>query len=235
MLSVNNISVSYGNVPVLSDVSLQVRKGEIHALIGSNGAGKTTTLSAISGLLNLNSGSIEFNGTRIDGLPPHRIVELGISMVPEGRGVFPGMSLLENLELGSYAAKPRKSRKESLEKVFGLFPALMERKNQLAGTLSGGEQQMLAIGRGLMSMPQLLMLDEPSLGLAPLVVKDMYKAIENINEEGISILLVEQSVTLALKYANRASVLENGKVVIQESASKLIDHPHLKKAYLGAL
>jgi len=215
MLSVHEIDVSYGDIQILYNVSFKVEERKIVALLGSNGAGKTTTIKTISGILRPLSGRIEFNGALIDRTPPFKIVEIGIIQVPEGRKIFPFMTTLENLELGSYTSIPKKQRPQTLEFVFNLFPILKERKLQIAGTLSGGEQQMLAIGRGLMSLPKLLMLDEPSLGLAPLIVKHIFDTIKKINDTGTTILLVEQNVKAALQLSDKAYILENGRIILE--------------------
>ncbi|HID18866.1 TPA: ABC transporter ATP-binding protein, partial [Candidatus Bathyarchaeota archaeon] len=212
MLTVEKINVFYGNVQALWDVSLKVEKGEVVALIGSNGAGKTTTLKTVSGLLRPRSGSISFLGEKVDNFDPRHIVELGLVQVPEGRHLFPYMTVLENLKMGAYPSYARKRRNETLEWVFTLFPILKERKGQLAGTLSGGEQQMLAIARGLMARPKLLMLDEPSLGLAPVYTLKIFDLIRKINQEGVTILLVEQNVRQALEISDRGYVLETGRI-----------------------
>jgi branched-chain amino acid transport system ATP-binding protein len=231
LLRVDGIEVAYGQVPAVRGASLEVRPGEIVALIGSNGAGKTTTLRAISGLLPIGRGRIDFEGNRLDGLPPSKVVGRGIAHVPEGRQLFPTMTVLENLELGARAAKTRKA--ESLEWVFSLFPRLRERRRQLAGTLSGGEQQMVAIGRGLMARPKLLMLDEPSLGLAPVVVRAIFDNLVEINRRGMAILLVEQNVLRALQLSHRGYVLENGQIVLDGLRDTLLADGHIKQAYLG--
>jgi branched-chain amino acid transport system ATP-binding protein len=233
MLEVEKINVFYGEAQALSDVSFRVGEGEIVTLVGSNGAGKTTVLNAISGLLPLASGAIHLNGIRLDRLPAHRIVELGVVQIPEGRRLWPNMTVLENLELGAYIRKARTTRRESLRWVFQLFPRLEERKYQLAGTLSGGEQQMLAIARGLLARPKLLMLDEPSLGLAPFLVREVFETIQEINRQGVTILLVEQNVHLALGIASRGYVLETGRIVLSGSGRELLENPHVQKAYLG--
>jgi len=232
-LSVERIEVRYGDALALFDVSLEVQQGEIVSLVGANGAGKTTALKAISGLLKPRSGQILFAGDRLNDLPAHSIVNLGIVQIPEGRQLFPYMTVLENLELGSYTPEARKRFDDSLGQVFELFPLLKERKNQLAGTLSGGEQQMLAMGRGLMAIPRLLMLDEPSLGLAPMLVKSIFAAIEVINRQGTTILLVEQDVQKSLTLARRGYVMENGRITLQGEAKELLSNEHLRKAYLG--
>lgn len=233
MLRVNKINVSYGNIQVLWDMSFDVEKGEVVSMVGSNGAGKTTTLKTISSLLKPTSGTIEFLGERIDRLPPNMIVRKGIAHVPEGRRVFPRLTVLENLRMGSYVPEAKKRRKETLRWVFDLFPRLEERKKQLAGTLSGGERQMLAIARGLMPSPKLLMLDEPSLGLAPKLVLDVLETVEHLHEEGVTILLVEQNVHHALKLADRAYVLETGHIKLHGTGKELLNNPEVKKTYLG--
>jgi branched-chain amino acid transport system ATP-binding protein len=233
MLSLNQIQVAYGDVQVLWDVSINVQSRELAALVGANGAGKSTTLNTISAILRPRSGTIEFNGERIDHAPASRVVELGISQVPEGRRLFPEMTVLENLELGSFMAEAKRHRNKTLDWVYGIFPRLRERQNQLAGTLSGGEQQMVAVGRGLMARPKLLMLDEPSLGLGPLLVQEVFKAVERVNGEGVTILLVEQNVKHTLTIATRAYVLENGRITIEGMGADLLKNDHVKKAYLG--
>ena len=233
MLNVDKINVFYGDLQVLYDLSFKVDEGGITALVGSNGAGKTTTLKTISGLIKPRSGAIFYKNQRIDLLKPERIAELGIVHVPEGRLLFPNMSVLENLEMGAYTKRAREKKEENLEWVFQLFPILKERKKQLAGTLSGGEQQMLAIGRALMSSPELLMLDEPSLGLAPKIVLKIFEVIEEISKKGITILLVEQNVRYALTMARKAYVLENGRIVLEGRGEELVDNEYVKKAYLG--
>jgi len=233
MLKVNKINVFYGDLHALWDLSFKVEKGEIVVIAGSNGAGKTTTLKTISGLLRPKSGSISFLGQRIDNIPSHHIVEMGISHVPEGRRLFSNLTVMENLKVGAYTPKAWEKRDDTLEWVFQLFPILKERKDQLAGTLSGGEQQMLAIGRGLMARPRLLMLDEPSLGLAPKIVLSIFKLIKDINEEGVTILLVEQNVRRALELADRGYVIETGRVVLEGEGKELLKSEYVKKAYLG--
>jgi branched-chain amino acid transport system ATP-binding protein len=231
LLRVDAIEVAYGDLTAVLGASLEVRPGEIVALIGSNGAGKTTTLRAISGLLPIRRGRIDFEGDRLDGLRPSKVVARGIAHVPEGRQLFPSMTVLENLELGAGAARALKT--ESLEWVFQLFPRLRERRRQLAGTLSGGEQQMVAIGRGLMARPKLLMLDEPSLGLAPVVVRAIFDNLVEINRRGMAILLVEQNVLRALQLSHRGYVLENGQIVLDGLRDTLLADGHIKQAYLG--
>jgi branched-chain amino acid transport system ATP-binding protein len=233
LLRVDGIEVGYGDLTAVGDVSLEVREGEAVALIGANGAGKTTTLRAVSGLLPLRRGRIEFEGQRLDGLTSAQIVARGIAHVPEGRQLFPTMTVLENLELGARTRAARARRDESLGRVFDLFPRLRERRGQLAGTLSGGEQQMCAIGRGLMACPRLLMLDEPSLGLAPVMVKAIFEDLGRINAQGLTILLVEQNVLRSLHLAHRGYVLENGRVTRSGTGPELLASGHIKQAYLG--
>lgn len=234
MLEVDKLNVSYGDVQVLWDISLKINEGEVVTVVGANGAGKTTLLRTISGLLRPRSGSISFFGKRLDILPPHKIAEEGIAQVMEGRRLFPQMSVRENLELGAYTKEAWRKLKESMELVFDLYPRLKEREKQLAGTLSGGEQQMLAIGRALMSRPKLLMLDEPSQGLAPKIVQEMFQTMNRIkDEEGTTILLVEQNVYQSLLVSDRGYVLENGKIVLEDSGKKLLSNPLVKKAYLS--
>jgi len=232
-LSLDKVEVRYGDAIALFGISLEVREGEIVSIVGANGAGKSTTLKAISGLLKPRSGQILFAGKRLNEIPAYAIVDLGIIQIPEGRQLFPYMTTLENLELGSYTPEARKRAADSIHRVFELFPILLERKMQLAGTLSGGEQQMLAIGRGLMALPKLLMLDEPSLGLAPIMVKTIFEAVAKINQAGTTILLVEQDVKKSLSLAQKGYVMENGKITLQGEARALLENEHLKKAYLG--
>ena len=212
---------------------MEIDQQKIVTIIGANGAGKTTFLKTIAGILRPTSGEIRFLGDRIDHLYPHKIVEKGLVRIPEGRKIFPSLSVLENLELGSYLPKPKAKRPESLEKVFFLFPVLKERSKQLAGTLSGGEQQMLAIGRGIMSLPRLLMLDEPSLGLAPVLVREIFRSVREINQQGTTILLVEQNVFAALDLAHDGYVLENGRIVLKGKSKDLLHNEHIKEAFLG--
>jgi branched-chain amino acid transport system ATP-binding protein len=234
VLQVQGIDVFYGDVQALRGLTLEVRAGEVVALVGANGAGKTTTLRTISGLLKPRRGQILFQGEAIDRLAPHEIVERGISHVPEGRQLFPLMSVRENLLLGGHIARARKDREERLQReIYPLFPRLQERAEQLAGTLSGGEQQMVAIARGLMSQPQVLILDEPSLGLAPVIVQEMFGIVRRIREQGVTVLIVEQNVTQTLRLADRAYVIENGQVVMSGSSQELLDNPHVRQAYLG--
>ncbi|HET6367407.1 MAG TPA: ABC transporter ATP-binding protein [Pseudomonadales bacterium] len=233
LLRLDGIEVGYGALTAVREVSLEVNVGETVALIGSNGAGKTTTLKAITGLLPLRRGTVALDGERIDGLSPARVVGRGIAHVPEGRQLFPTMSVRENLELGAAGPDARARRADTLEWVFRLFPRLAERTRQLAGTLSGGEQQMCAIGRGLMARPRLLMLDEPSLGLAPVVVKQIFEVLAQINRDGTTILLVEQNVARALGLAHRGYVLENGRIALSGPRDALLASGHIKQAYLG--
>jgi len=233
MLKVTNMSATYGDVQVLWNVSFEVNQGELVALVGANGAGKTTILNTISGLVRRTEGKIEFLGQSLDRIPPHRVAELGIAHVPEGRRLFPEMTVRENLEMGSLAPAAKAKRQETLEWVFQLFPILKERQRQEAGTLSGGQQQMLAIGRGLMARPKLLMLDEPSLGLAPVLVDHIFEVIQEVNKEGLTVLLVEQNVMHALNLCSRAYVLENGRIVLHGSGKELLNKQHVKEAYLG--
>jgi branched-chain amino acid transport system ATP-binding protein len=233
MLKVDQINAYYGDLQALWDVSLQIDDGELVALVGPNGAGKTTTLKVITGLLKLASGSISFDGSNLGKESVHAIVGLGISQVPEGGRIFAGMSVLENLELGAFVPKARKVKDQSLKWVFEIFPRLEERQNQQAGTLSGGERQMLAIGRALMSKPKLLLLDEPSFGLAPILVQQMFEMIEEINKQGVTVLLVEQNVRMALELANRSYVIENGRIVGQGSGDDLLSFESIRSAYLG--
>ncbi|ADG88191.1 ABC transporter ATP-binding protein [Thermobispora bispora] len=232
LLEVEDIHVHYGKIEALKGVSLEVEEGEIVTLIGANGAGKTTTLKTISGLRRLTSGKILFNGKDISDMPGHKRVVIGISQSPEGRGIFPGMTVMENLLMGAYTRKGDLS--EDLERVFGLFGRLAERKDQPCGTMSGGEQQMVAIGRALMSKPKLLLLDEPSMGLAPMLVNQIFKIIKEINEQGTTVLLVEQNAQQALQLAHRAYVLETGRVVKAAPAADLLNDPEVREAYLGA-
>jgi branched-chain amino acid transport system ATP-binding protein len=234
-LEIKDLRVFYGKIEAIKGISVVVNQGEIVTLIGANGAGKTTTLKTISGIRPVTSGSITFDGQDISKMPAHERVALGISQAPEGRGIFPGMTVLENLEIGKYFRKDRKNEmKEDLEKVYHLFPRLKERVNQAGGTLSGGEQQMLAIGRALMARPKVLLLDEPSMGLAPMMIANIFKIITEINTElGTTILLVEQNAQQALQRAHRAYVLETGKVVKEAKASDLLNDPDVRAAYLG--
>ena len=233
LLELRNVEVAYGDLPALRGVSVSVEAGETLSVVGANGAGKTTMLRAISGLLPPRAGQILLDGTRLDTLPSHTIVERGVVQVPEGRKIFPSLTVLENLEMGSYISTARAHRREGLEQVLGLFPRLRERQRQAAGTMSGGEQQMLAIGRALMARPRVLMLDEPSLGLAPIVVKEIFRIIGEINRLGTTVLLVEQNTRQALALSRRGYVLENGRVVLEGSGTDLLGNEHVKRAYLG--
>jgi branched-chain amino acid transport system ATP-binding protein len=233
ILKVDDIDVFHGTFQALWGVSLEVRRGEMLALIGANTAGKTTLLDAISGILHPAKGFIEYEGVPIGGLDPYEIVERGITQVPEGRRVFPEMTVLDNLLIGSYANSARPKRKENLEKVYDLFPRLRERRRQVAKTLSGGEQQMLAIGRGLMADPKLVLIDEMSLGLAPIVVHEIFKALRKIRERGITVLFVEQNVNRSLEEADRAYILETGRVAMSGAAAELRENENVKKAYFG--
>ncbi len=233
MLEVRQIDVYYGEVPALKGVSLEVLDGESITVIGANGAGKSTILKTISGLLRPKSGSVRFAGQELNHLPPYDITALGIAHIPEGRRVFPELTVLENLELGAYLPEAKSKRRESLTRVFEIFPILQERAKQMGGTLSGGEQQMLAIARGLMLRPRLLMLDEPSLGLAPIMAETTFEKIDEIHKQGISILLVEQNVVRALTLVQRGYILGNGQMVLQGSAAELMANEQVKDAYLG--
>ncbi|MCP4429983.1 MAG: ABC transporter ATP-binding protein [Gammaproteobacteria bacterium] len=233
LLEVNNIQVHYGHVAALKGVSLEVEEGDFVTLIGSNGAGKSTTLRTISGLDHPSVGEIIFNGQRIEKLSADKIVKMGIAHVPEGRRVFKDLSVTENLLLGAFTRDDKQGIEDDLEKVFQHFPRLLERRNQSARTMSGGEQQMVAIGRALMSKPTLLLLDEPSLGLAPVIVQEIAKILVDINQQGVSIILVEQNAELALELARHGYVLETGKVALEGEASGLMDNDHVRKAYLG--
>lgn len=233
MLKISGINVFYGDLQVLWDVAFEVKEKEILVLVGANGAGKTTTLKTISSLLKPASGSIEFDGIRLDKLLPNKIIEQGIVHVPEGRRLFPEMSVEENLIMGSLYGEAKSKRNDTMAYVYSLFPRLLERRKQTAGTLSGGEQQMLAVGRGLMSRPKLMMFDEPSLGLAPILVQDIFNLIRKINKEGVTILLVEQNVTQTLDMCDRAYVLENGRNVLEGTGQELMDNDHVREVYLG--
>jgi branched-chain amino acid transport system ATP-binding protein len=233
MLTLDNVSVNYGAIEALTGISMHVEVGEVVTLIGANGAGKTTTLRTITGLLNPREGKITFEGEDISGRATHKLVAKGISMSPEGRGVFANLSVRENLQMGAYLKKDKRAIAAEMERAFQMFPRLKEREAQKAGTLSGGEQQMLAIGRALMSQPRLLLLDEPSLGLAPLVVHTIFEAIDEIKSKGTTILLVEQNAHAALKHSDRAYVLETGRIVMEGPSQALAADPRIKEAYLG--
>jgi branched-chain amino acid transport system ATP-binding protein len=233
MLTVDNVHTYYGNIHALKGITLYIEQGEIVTLIGGNGAGKTTTLRTISGLLSPREGSITLNGEDLLKYKPHEVVYKGISMVPEGRGVFARLSVNENLEMGAYSRKSKQEMQDDMDRVFALFPRLKERRTQLAGTLSGGEQQMLATGRALMARPSLLLMDEPSMGLAPVLVELIFDTIQRINQAGTTILLVEQNALMALSIAHRGYVLQTGEIVISDTADNLKSNPTVQKAYLG--
>jgi branched-chain amino acid transport system ATP-binding protein len=233
MLTLENVSVSYGAIEALCEVSMHIEKGEVVTLIGANGAGKTTTLRTITGLLEPAEGNVIYEGNQIGGVATHKLVSRGIAMSPEGRGVFANLTVLENLKMGAYIKNNKKEIQEDIQQAFTMFPRLKEREWQKAGTLSGGEQQMLAMGRALMSRPRLLLLDEPSLGLAPLVVHTIFEAIDNIRAKGTTILLVEQNARAALLHSDRAYVLETGRIVMEGNSKELADDPRIKEAYLG--
>ncbi len=233
LLDLKNLSSGYGAIEALKGINIHIDKGEIVTLIGANGAGKSTTLRSITGLVPPTSGEILYEGKSLNGVPTHRITAMGISMVPEGRAIFANLTVSENLELGAYLRRDKAENEKDLERVFALFPRLKERRKQAGGTLSGGEQQMLAIGRALMARPRLLLLDEPSLGLAPLLVHAIFEAVDAINREGTSILLVEQNANAALKHSHRAYVLETGTIIMEGPSAQLIADPRVKEAYLG--
>ena len=232
-LSIENLHVAYGNILALQGVSVEVREGEIVTLIGANGAGKSTLLRAISGIVPIRSGRITFGSSDLGSIPAHRIVELGVAHVPEGRGIFANLKVQENLKLATWSRKDRKDLRQEYERVFAIFPRLAERQEQPAGTLSGGEQQMLAVGRALMTRGRLMLLDEPSMGLAPVLVREIFQTLREINKTGTTILLVEQNARQALKLANRGYVLETGRLTVAGSAAELMDNPGVKAAYLG--
>jgi len=233
MLELKGVSSGYGAIEALKSIDLRIDKGEIVTLIGANGAGKSTTLRSITGLVPPTAGEVIFEGKSLNGMPTHLITALGISMVPEGRAIFANLTVLENLEMGAYLQKDKAQNGASLERVFALFPRLKERRKQAGGTLSGGEQQMLAIGRAMMARPRLLLLDEPSLGLAPLLVHAIFGAIDTINKEGTTILLVEQNANAALRHSHRAYVLETGSIVMEGPSERVAADPRVKEAYLG--
>ncbi len=233
MLEINGLNVFYGDYQALFEVTASVASGEIVSLLGANGAGKTTTINTICGFIRPRAGTIQFDGREIQKLPANRIVEKGLIQIPEERMLFPDMTVLENLQMGAYLERARKTLADSLDWVYGLFPVLKNRQTQLAGTLSGGEQQMLAIGRGLMSMPRLLILDEPSLGLAPMLVVEVFQVIRKINQEGVAILLVEQNAHQSLKISSRAYLLENGSIAMEGKASELLEADYIHESYLG--
>ncbi len=233
LLAVENLHVSYGGIQALRGISFEVEEGKIIALIGANGAGKSTTLKTVCGLVRCQSGRITYRGNALNKVPPYKIVKMGVSLVPEGRRVFTRLTVMENLEMGAYSRNSAQEIKESLGNVFKRFPRLLERKGQLAGTLSGGEQQMLAMGRALMSRPQLLLMDEPSMGLAPMLVEEIFSIIREINNSGTTILLVEQNAHMALSIANSAYVLETGEIALSGPAAEMVNNPAVRKAYLG--
>jgi branched-chain amino acid transport system ATP-binding protein len=234
MLQIKDLNTYYGNIHAVKNISFEINQGEIVTLLGSNGAGKTTTLHTISGLLKASAGEINFDNQAIQKLPAHRITALGLAQSPEGRQIFANLSIKENLDMGAYLRSDLEGIKKDLDFVYNLFPKLLERKSQLAQTLSGGEQQMLAIARAYMSKPKLLLLDEPSLGIAPILVGTIFRAITEINQRGMTILLVEQNANLALKVSHRAYVLTNGEITLQGKSSELLSNPEIKKAYLGS-
>jgi branched-chain amino acid transport system ATP-binding protein len=233
LLKVDALNFAYGDLKVLWDVGVEVHEGEIVTMVGGNGAGKSTTLKNVSRLVKWNAGAVTFDGEDLSRLEPHQVVARGVVHVPEGRKIFPEMTVMENLRMGSYPKSCRADREKNVERVFSLFPRMKERQKQLGGTMSGGEQQMLAIGRGLMANPRLLLLDEPSLGLSPLLVKTIFQIITEINRQGVTILLVEQNVNQALRIASRAYVLETGRVVLTGTGEQLLNDDHVKKAFLG--
>jgi len=233
MLEVKNVNIFYGDLQAIWGVSIDVKENEFLSILGSNGSGKTTLLNTISGLNKAVTGSIEYKGVRIDGMAPHKICAMGLILIPQGRKIFPMMNVLENLQMGAYLPGPRKNVKQNLEKIFTTYPVLKQRSGQLAGTLSGGEQQMLAIGRGLMSNPELLMLDEPTLGLSPKLALDMLSSLKQLHEQGITLLLVSQETMQCLQLADRAYVLENGRVALQGKCSTLLADDKVRKAYMG--
>jgi branched-chain amino acid transport system ATP-binding protein len=233
MLEIRKLNFAYGDLKVLWDIDLDVKQGEIVTVVGANGAGKSTILRNVSRLVKAASGTLTFDGQDLSRLPSHKVVELGLVQVPEARRIFPEMTVVENLRMGSFVKSTRADREKNMARAFSLFPRLAERKGQLGGTMSGGEQQMLAIARGLMANPKLLLLDEPSLGLSPLLVKNIFEIIKEINRQGTTILLVEQNVYQSLRIANRAYVIETGRVVLSGAGAELLDNAHVKKAFLG--
>jgi len=233
LLKIDRLNVGYGDIQVLFDLSLEVHQGEVLSIIGANGVGKTTLLKTLSGLMQASSGTVRFKKREIQHLPPEEIVGLGIIQIPEGRRLFTLMSVLENLEMGAYTPRARAQKDETLQDVYRIFPRLQERESQHAGTLSGGEQQMVAIGRGIMAKPEVLMLDEPSLGLSPVLREETFRVVRKIAETGVTIVLVEQDVKHSLSISDRAYVMERGQVVLEGTGSELLDNPHVKKAYLG--
>jgi branched-chain amino acid transport system ATP-binding protein len=235
LLKVNNLNVFYGDAQAISDVSFQVNEGEVFSIIGSNGSGKSTILKTISGLIHPSTGTVEFLGSRINGKSAPRIVDLGVALVPEGRGLFTSLTVLENLQLGAFTKRSRPQMMQTLEEVSNTFPIIRDRPNQLAGKMSGGEQQMIAIARALMSKPKLIMLDEPSLGLAPIIVKTMFEIIEILKKQGVTILLVEQNIHQALRIADRACVIKTGRITMTGTGRELLTDPEIQKAYMGSV
>lgn len=233
MLKIEGLTIHYGVIPAVRDLNIEIQQGEVVSLIGTNGSGKTTTLRGVSGIVKAKSGQILFEGKDLTKVDPHQIVHMGISQVPEGRGVFPDLTVLENIKMGAFIRKDKAGVRKDMEEVFSLFPRLEERKNQLAGTLSGGEQQMLAMGRALMAKPKLLLLDEPSMGLAPIIVTEIFKIVKRINEEGTTVLLVEQNAKMALSVAHRGYVLETGEIVVHGTVDELQNNDMIRKIYLG--
>ncbi len=233
MLEISNINTFYGQIQALRNVNVSIKEAEIVALVGANGAGKSTLLNTISGIIHPASGSISFLGKKIDGIAEHQIVEMGLAQIPEGGRAFPDMSVVENLEMGAYANRAWKHKAETLKEVFQLFPRLKERAGQLARTLSGGEKQMLAMGRGLMSKPRLMMLDEPSYGLAPIVVLEVFRIVQKLRENGITVLIIEQNVKRTMEIADRAYVMENGRITLEGPSSQLMQSDHIRQAFLG--
>jgi branched-chain amino acid transport system ATP-binding protein len=233
LLEIDNLNTYYGNIHALKGISLEVEEGEIVTLIGANGAGKTTTLRSICGLIHPRSGTVRFDGRNLSQMPAHEVTSMGITMVPEGRGVFARLTVLENLEMGAYSRRDKPAIQADMQHMFSLFPRLKERRKQHAGTLSGGEQQMLAMARALMARPKLLLMDEPSMGLAPILVEGVFNTIREINQEGITVLLVEQNARMALTVAQRGYVIQSGEIVLQESAEQLLENELVQKAYLG--
>jgi branched-chain amino acid transport system ATP-binding protein len=233
VLKVEHIDVFYGDLQVLWDVSFDVQEGEIVVLVGANGAGKSTTIKTVSSLLTPANGAVTFQGQRLDQVPPYKIIEYGLAHVPEGRRLFPEMTVEENLIIGALTGEAKSKRNQTIERIYDLFPRLLERRKQAAGTLSGGEQQMLAVGRGLMSLPKLLMFDEPSLGLAPIIVTEIFRIVQMVNKEGVTVLLVEQNVKQTLGICDRAYVLENGRITLSGTGEEFLNNEHVKEAYLG--
>jgi branched-chain amino acid transport system ATP-binding protein len=233
VLKVEHIDVFYGDLQILWDVSFEVHEGEIVVLLGANGAGKSTTLKTVSSLLKPRKGTVTFDGTRLDQVPSHQIINYGLAHVPEGRRLFPEMTVEENLVLGSLTPEAKQKRNQTIQRIYELFPRLHERRKQPAGTLSGGEQQMLAIGRGIMSLPKLIMFDEPSLGLAPILVQEIFRIVEMVRQEGVTVLLVEQNVKHTLAMCDRAYVLENGRITLSGTGQEFLNNEHVKEAYLG--